>query len=256
MPCFQEADTVTHSNETRKRKLFFMWKAPAQPVGIILFLLSAIKSYFVYWARVKPCVVSQQTHSGVHSASVHRVEPGSPAAAPGRGQPHAAEGTAGYCLPVAHKPACHHHFQVLSLDLGGGHGRERSIGRCSPFTMVIKNAQVQKAQAQGIPSGGGGCPGCYGILLRKSCVNKALRTNLRPGEKLQRVAAHLETQLRTPQLLILICLWATLGVALAAGLGCLCWQYWHMWTEESFGEPTTDAAAGSDETESSCQEDR
>lgn len=44
------------------------------------------------------------------------------------------------------------------------------------------------------------------------------KTNLRPGMRLQGTSAHLETQLRTPQLLILICLSTTVGVSLAAGL--------------------------------------
>lgn len=38
MACSQEADTVTHSDKSRKRNLSFEWKAPAQPVGDITFL--------------------------------------------------------------------------------------------------------------------------------------------------------------------------------------------------------------------------
>lgn len=38
MACFEEADTVTHSDKSPKRNLSFVWKAPAQPVGDIRFL--------------------------------------------------------------------------------------------------------------------------------------------------------------------------------------------------------------------------
>uniref|UniRef100_F6THY7 U6 snRNA-associated Sm-like protein LSm6 n=1 Tax=Equus caballus TaxID=9796 RepID=F6THY7_HORSE len=40
MTCFEEADTVTHSDKSRKRNLSFEWKAPAQPVGDIRFLMA------------------------------------------------------------------------------------------------------------------------------------------------------------------------------------------------------------------------
>ncbi|KAF6096620.1 reeler domain containing 1 [Phyllostomus discolor] len=66
MACFGEADTVTHADKFRKRTLSFVWKAPAQPVGDIRFLLSVVQSYFVYWARIESPVVSQQTHSRAH----------------------------------------------------------------------------------------------------------------------------------------------------------------------------------------------
>ncbi|XP_049761390.1 reelin domain-containing protein 1 [Elephas maximus indicus] len=68
MTCSEEADTVTHSDKSLKRNLSFVWKAPAQPVGAIRFLLSVVQSYFVYWARIESPVVSQQTHSRAHSA--------------------------------------------------------------------------------------------------------------------------------------------------------------------------------------------
>ncbi|XP_011904534.1 PREDICTED: uncharacterized protein LOC105580745 isoform X4 [Cercocebus atys] len=73
MTCFQEADAVTHSDKSLKRNLSFLWKAPAQPVGDIKFLLSVVQSYFVYWARIESSVVSQQTHSSAHSDD--RMEP-------------------------------------------------------------------------------------------------------------------------------------------------------------------------------------
>ncbi|KAM6220984.1 reelin domain-containing protein 1 [Rhynchocyon petersi] len=75
MTCSEEADTVTHSDKSLKRNLSFVWKAPKQPVGDVRFLVSVVQSYFVYWARIESTVVSQQTHSSVHSASHVEVRP-------------------------------------------------------------------------------------------------------------------------------------------------------------------------------------
>ncbi|XP_039110222.1 reelin domain-containing protein 1 [Hyaena hyaena] len=75
MACFQEADTVTHSDKSRKRNLAFEWQAPAQPVGDIRFLLSIVQSYFVYWERIESPVVSQQI--GSRALGDGHVHPGS-----------------------------------------------------------------------------------------------------------------------------------------------------------------------------------
>uniref|UniRef100_A0A8B9X2H5 Reeler domain containing 1 n=1 Tax=Bos mutus grunniens TaxID=30521 RepID=A0A8B9X2H5_BOSMU len=80
--CFEEADTVTHADKSRKRNLSFEWRAPAQPVGNIRFFLSVVQSYFVYWVKIESSVVYQQTHSRAHSDS--HVEPGSPMPASGQ----------------------------------------------------------------------------------------------------------------------------------------------------------------------------
>nr|XP_031540463.1 reelin domain-containing protein 1 [Vicugna pacos] len=90
MTCFEEANSVTHSDKSRKRHLSFEWQAPAQPVGDIRFLLSVVQSYFVYWARIESSIVSQQTHSRAHSDS--HVEPGSRMPTP-RQTPEGMEGT-------------------------------------------------------------------------------------------------------------------------------------------------------------------
>ncbi|XP_019276321.2 reelin domain-containing protein 1 [Panthera pardus] len=81
MACFQEADTVTHSDKSRKRNLAFEWQAPAQPVGDIRFLLSVVQSYFVYWERIESPVMSQQTRSRTHRDGP--VQPSSPMPTPG-----------------------------------------------------------------------------------------------------------------------------------------------------------------------------
>ncbi|XP_005607880.1 reelin domain-containing protein 1 [Equus caballus] len=114
MTCFEEADTVTHSDKSRKRNLSFEWKAPAQPVGDIRFLLSVVQSYFIYWARIESSVVSQQTHSRAHSAG--RVEPGSRMPTPGQ-RPEGVEGTA----PAASLPITllQQHADVFAVALTG-----------------------------------------------------------------------------------------------------------------------------------------
>ncbi|XP_074083536.1 reelin domain-containing protein 1 isoform X2 [Macrotis lagotis] len=63
MSCFEEANTVTHSDKSPKRNLSFVWKAPEQPIGDIKFFLSVVQSYFIYWERIESTVVSQQTQN-------------------------------------------------------------------------------------------------------------------------------------------------------------------------------------------------
>lgn len=38
LSCFEDGDTVTHSDKSLKRNLSFVWKAPDQPIGDIKFL--------------------------------------------------------------------------------------------------------------------------------------------------------------------------------------------------------------------------
>nr|XP_006133911.2 reelin domain-containing protein 1 [Pelodiscus sinensis] len=59
LTCFEDGDTVTHSDKSLKRNLSFVWKAPAQPIGDIKFFLSVVQSYFVYWVRIESAIVSQ-----------------------------------------------------------------------------------------------------------------------------------------------------------------------------------------------------
>lgn len=75
------------------------------------------------------------------------------------------------------------------------------------------------------------------------------QTNSRPDAGLEGAQAPLGIQLRTPQLGVLLCLSAILGMALAAGLRYLHTQYCHQQTEVSFGEPASDAVARSDSGE-------
>uniref|UniRef100_A0A4X2KXG7 Reelin domain-containing protein n=2 Tax=Vombatus ursinus TaxID=29139 RepID=A0A4X2KXG7_VOMUR len=73
MSCFEEANTVTHSDKSPKRNLSFVWKAPHQPTGDIKFFLSVVQSYFIYWERIESTIVSQQTQN--RTLSDGNVEP-------------------------------------------------------------------------------------------------------------------------------------------------------------------------------------
>ncbi|XP_043827720.1 reelin domain-containing protein 1 isoform X2 [Dromiciops gliroides] len=73
MSCFEEANTVTHSDKSPKRNLSFVWKAPRQPIGDIKFFLSVVQSYFIYWERIESTIVSQQTQN--RTLSDGNVEP-------------------------------------------------------------------------------------------------------------------------------------------------------------------------------------
>ncbi|XP_062991286.1 reelin domain-containing protein 1 [Elgaria multicarinata webbii] len=69
LTCFEDGDTVTHSDKSLKRNLSFVWKAPDQPIGDIRFFFSVVQSYFVYWARIESSTVSQQTQNRSTSES-------------------------------------------------------------------------------------------------------------------------------------------------------------------------------------------
>ncbi|XP_078254794.1 reelin domain-containing protein 1-like, partial [Rhinoraja longicauda] len=60
LKCFEDGDTVTHSDKLLKRNLSFVWKAPDQFTGDIRFFVSAVQSYFIYWSRIESGVISDQ----------------------------------------------------------------------------------------------------------------------------------------------------------------------------------------------------
>ncbi|XP_069779230.1 reelin domain-containing protein 1-like [Narcine bancroftii] len=61
LKCFEDGDTVTHSDKSLKRNLSFVWKAPDQLTGDIKFFVSAVQSYFIYWSRIESGLISDQT---------------------------------------------------------------------------------------------------------------------------------------------------------------------------------------------------
>ncbi|XP_039335140.2 reelin domain-containing protein 1 [Saimiri boliviensis] len=387
MTCVQAADAVTHSDKSLKRTLSFMWKAPAQPVGDIKFLLSVVQSYFVYWARIESSVVSQQTPGSalsddrveprlpmptLHQRLAH-VEGAAPAprapitlpqqrthvfaiALPGAAeednldpasasiwvtkfpgdtetlsQPSshtATEGSMGQQLSGDSNPtlepslevhrlerlvalrrvylegfasslSAHHRtqddpsFDSLETCLSSDGGEQdktkasnRTMTRPPLYTVQLTHPQrlwssetftgngagagnpipvLQTSGTSGLPASGDQSeafrPSASFLPQSKHKEPRAgkgdgeggvgypRQTNSRPDIGLERAQAPLGFQLRTPQLGILLCLSATLGMALAAGFRYLHTQYCHQRTEVSFSEPASDAVARSDSGE-------
>ncbi|KAL4675241.1 hypothetical protein H8957_008815 [Semnopithecus entellus] len=387
MTCFQEADAVTHSDKSLKRNLSFLWKAPAQPVGDIKFLLSVVQSYFVYWARIESSVVSQQTHSSAHSddrmeprllmptlhqrlGDVERAAPAPrvpitlpqkhthvvavtlPGAAeednldpvpasiwvtefPGDAetlsQPSSHTATEGSIdqqpsmdsnptlepslevhrlerlvalkrvssesfasrLSIHHRTQDDPSFDSLETCLSSVGGEQEKVKASNrtvtqPPRYTVQLTRPGRLWSSGTFTGNGpgasnptpvlqtsgtsGLPatGDQSEASRASASflpqskHKELRagkgdgeggvgypqqTNARPDAGQEGAQAPLGIQLRTPQLGVLLCLSAILGMALAAGLRYLHTQYCHQRTEASFSEPASDAVARSDSGE-------
>ncbi|XP_063314553.1 reelin domain-containing protein 1 [Pelobates fuscus] len=72
LSCFEDGDTVTHSDKSLKRNLSFVWKAPDQPVGDIKFFVSIVQSYFVYWARIESSILLEQVPN--RTTEIHKPE--------------------------------------------------------------------------------------------------------------------------------------------------------------------------------------
>ncbi|CAH2301116.1 Hypothetical predicted protein [Pelobates cultripes] len=72
LSCFEDGDTVTHSDKSLKRNLSFVWKAPDQPVGDITFFVSIVQSYFVYWARIESSILLEQVQN--RTTEIHKPE--------------------------------------------------------------------------------------------------------------------------------------------------------------------------------------
>ncbi|TRZ20339.1 hypothetical protein HGM15179_006762 [Zosterops borbonicus] len=81
LTCFEDGDTVTHSDKSLKRNLSFVWKAPDQPIGDIKFFISIVQSYFVYWAKIESAVVAQ----GGQNKTLAEKKPDTVAPAPSQG---------------------------------------------------------------------------------------------------------------------------------------------------------------------------
>ncbi|XP_051474233.1 reelin domain-containing protein 1 [Apus apus] len=86
--CFEDGDTVTHSDKSLKRNLSFVWKAPDQPIGDIKFFISIVQSYFVYWAKIESAVVAQRGQTETLAGSSKKPDPVTPTASQGPSDPH------------------------------------------------------------------------------------------------------------------------------------------------------------------------
>ncbi|KAM6072795.1 reelin domain-containing protein 1 isoform 1-T2 [Theristicus caerulescens] len=88
LTCFEDGDTVTHSDKSLKRNLSFVWKAPAQPIGDIKFFISVVQSYFVYWAKIESAIVAQRGQNKTLAGSGQKPNPVTPAPSQGPADPH------------------------------------------------------------------------------------------------------------------------------------------------------------------------
>ncbi|KAM6120262.1 reelin domain-containing protein 1 [Pterocles gutturalis] len=79
LTCFEEGDTVTHSDKSLKRNLSFVWKAPDQPIGDIKFFISIVQSYFVYWAKIESAIVAQRRQNKPLAGSTEKPDIVTPA---------------------------------------------------------------------------------------------------------------------------------------------------------------------------------
>ncbi|XP_012983888.3 reelin domain-containing protein 1 [Melopsittacus undulatus] len=75
LTCFEDGDTVTHSDKSLKRNLSFVWKAPDQPIGDIKFFISVVQSYFVYWAKIESAIVAHRGQNKMPAGSSERPDP-------------------------------------------------------------------------------------------------------------------------------------------------------------------------------------
>ncbi|KAM9263784.1 reelin domain-containing protein 1 [Cariama cristata] len=88
LTCFEDGDTVTHSDKSLKRNLSFVWKSPDQPIGDIKFFISIVQSYFVYWAKIESAIVAQRGQNKTLAGSSKNPDPVTPAAWQGPAGPH------------------------------------------------------------------------------------------------------------------------------------------------------------------------
>ncbi|XP_068010200.1 reelin domain-containing protein 1 [Melanerpes formicivorus] len=88
LTCFEDGDTVTHSDKSLKRNLSFVWKAPDQPIGDIKFFISVVQSYFVYWAKIESALVAQRGQNKTLAGGDKKPHPVTPAPSQEPADPH------------------------------------------------------------------------------------------------------------------------------------------------------------------------
>ncbi|XP_076193779.1 reelin domain-containing protein 1 [Aptenodytes patagonicus] len=88
LTCFEDGDTVTHSDKSLKRNLSFVWKAPDQPIGDIKFFISVVQSYFVYWAKIESAIVAQRGQNKTLAGNGKKPDPVTPVPSQGPADPH------------------------------------------------------------------------------------------------------------------------------------------------------------------------
>ncbi|KAJ7395832.1 hypothetical protein BTVI_151033 [Pitangus sulphuratus] len=215
LTCFEDGDTVTHSDKSLKRNLSFIWKAPDQPIGDIKFLAGSNASA----ATPRLCLTctdhrQASTESGTTSkASLHVT------ASPSALHVHTHLGdTAATTAWFGDDSA------AGNLSLASRQMAERELAP-QPEETGTWGEEEKKEEA-----GSNTLPWVTRPAPKSAVPGK--------GEDLGRGSRLLAAQLS----ILLVCT-ATLGLALAAAVRCVCAQHCHKRTEVSFGEPDPGIAA-------------
>uniref|UniRef100_A0A670YUU3 Reeler domain containing 1 n=1 Tax=Pseudonaja textilis TaxID=8673 RepID=A0A670YUU3_PSETE len=226
LTCFEDGDTVTHSDKSLKRNLSFVWKAPDQPIGDIRFFLSLVQSYFVYWAKIESSTVSQQ----IQNKTI----------------------TENNDVSSTIKPAL---LQEL-IDLKGTFTVGKSkLSSHTHFFLQIANKEpiTQKVPLNFLPLAEFPTSGQETYNQEEVPRNTLLKvTRIKPQATVSGVEkekSHKESRLVAAQLGVLLGCSAVLGMVLAVGLRCIHSQYCHKRTEVSFSEPDNNVIALQDSGE-------
>uniref|UniRef100_A0A8C8BMV2 Reeler domain containing 1 n=1 Tax=Otus sunia TaxID=257818 RepID=A0A8C8BMV2_9STRI len=146
LTCFEDGDTVTHSDKSLKRNLSFVWKAPDQPIGDIKFFISIVQSYFVYWAKIESAIVAQRGQNKTLAGSSKKPDPVTPVPSQGPADPHPtgmkSKGT-GFLPTTSHRV-------VLQL-IPGKRNRLLLLSPCLLFCLPAGQGPTSPVAATGSP---------------------------------------------------------------------------------------------------------
>uniref|UniRef100_A0A8B9FE54 Reelin domain-containing protein n=1 Tax=Amazona collaria TaxID=241587 RepID=A0A8B9FE54_9PSIT len=240
LTCFEDGDTVTHSDKSLKRNLSFVWKAPDQPIGDIKFFISVVQSYFVYWAKIESAVVAHRGQNKMPAGSSKRPNPVT-AVTPLQG-PADPTGTAntksGNILEASHHvtaspsaPHLHTYLGDAAVTTAWFDNADAASNLSSASRQMAERKLAPQPEKAGTRSkeeeeevGGNTLP----WVTRPAPEFTVPGKGEDPGRG---------TRLLAAQLGILLVCTATLGLALAAAVRCVCAQHCHKQTEVSFSEP-------------------
>ncbi|XP_031408877.1 reelin domain-containing protein 1 isoform X2 [Meleagris gallopavo] len=153
LSCFEDGDTVTHSDKSLKRNLSFVWKAPDQPIGDIRFFISVVQSYFVYWARIESATVAQRGHNDTSAGGSRKAGPAAPAPTQEPAGPHVA-GTASKAageISDGHEELPDEKAQMGILGSGSSAAIPSSLQYPSPA--LVSPTSITPTPAQGSGTG-------------------------------------------------------------------------------------------------------
>ncbi|XP_042684321.1 reelin domain-containing protein 1 [Centrocercus urophasianus] len=152
LSCFEDGDTVTHSDKSLKRNLSFVWKAPDQPIGDIRFFISVVQSYFVYWARIESATVAQRGHNNTSAGGSRKAGPAAPAPTQEPAGPHVA-GTASKAageIGDGHEELPDEKAQTGILGSGSSTAIPSSLQYTSPAPVSLAGIHPTPAQGSSI----------------------------------------------------------------------------------------------------------